>query len=54
MPDKARDYLIRQLETAWKLTNFHLNGLATEECLLRPAPRGLHVHQVADGSWRAD
>src|SRR2546428_11317444 len=54
MADEARGYLIRQFETAWKLTTFHLDGLATEECLWRPAHAGLHVHQVPDGTWRAD
>jgi hypothetical protein len=54
MADEARGYLIRQFATAWKLTNFHLDGLATEECLWRPARVGLHVHRVRDGSWRAD
>ena len=34
---EARDYLVRQLETAWHLTSFHLDGLTTEECLWRPA-----------------
>ena len=41
--DETRGYLIRQFETAWKLTSIHLNGLATEECLWRPAQQGLHV-----------
>src|SRR3989442_13904068 len=54
MADEARGYLIRQFETAWKLTNFHLDGLTTEECLWPPAHRGLHVHRVLDGGWRAD
>jgi hypothetical protein len=52
--DDARGYLIRQFETAWKLTSIHLDGLATEECLWRPAHEGLHVHQDADGKWRPD
>jgi hypothetical protein len=47
-------YLIRQFETAWKLASYHLDGLATDECLWRPAPKGLHVHQIAGGTWRAD
>jgi DinB superfamily len=51
---ESRDYLLRQLETAWKLTSFHLDGLTTEECLWRPAAQGLHVHRLADGKWRAD
>ena len=54
MASEARDYLIRQLETAWALTSFHLDGLATEECLWRPADKGLHVQQLPDGRWRAD
>jgi hypothetical protein len=54
MADEARDYLIRQFDTAWKLASFHLDALTTEECLWRPAHRGLHVHHVPDGKWRAD
>lgn len=54
MPRDDSGFLIRQLETAWKLASFHLDGLTNEECLWRPAERGLHVHQVADGTWRAD
>jgi len=54
MTNEARGTLLRQLETAWKLTSFHLDGLTTEECLWRPARKGLHVHQVSDGDWRAD
>ena len=50
----VQGYLIRQFETAWKLLQFHLNGLSTEECLWRPAAEGLHVHRDADGAWRAD
>jgi hypothetical protein len=53
MTDDAR-YLVRQFETAWKLASYHLDGLTTKECLWRPAPEGLHVHQVPDGRWRAD
>lgn len=54
MTDDARNYLIRQFETACKLTNLHLDGLTTEECLWRPAHEGLHVHQAPGGRWRAD
>ncbi len=54
MVDEAGGYLIRQLDTAWKLTALHLNGLTTGECLWRPARQGLHVHQHSDGGWRAD
>ena len=54
MTEDAPNYLIRQFETAWKLTSFHLNGITTAECLWRPARTGLHVHQSPDGTWRAD
>jgi len=54
MAYEARDFLIRQLDTSWKLASFHLDGLATAECLWRPAPVGLHVRQFADGTWRPD
>ena len=54
MADEARDYLIRQFETAWKLASYHLDSLTTEECLWRPANQGLHVHRAPDGTWRAD
>jgi hypothetical protein len=51
---EARDYLIRQLDLAWQLASYHLDGLTTEECLWRPAREGLHVHRAADGEWDAD
>ena len=54
MTDDVRDTLTRQLDIAWQLTSYHLDGLTTEECLWRPAAVGLHVHQGGDGSWRAD
>jgi hypothetical protein len=54
MAHESRDYLLRQLDTAWKLTQFHLDGLTTSECLWRPARAGLHVHRAVDGRWRAD
>jgi hypothetical protein len=54
MTDEIRGYLLRQFDTAWMLTSYHLDGLTTEECLWRPAQAGLHVHLAADGTWRAD
>src|SRR5687768_13407128 len=51
---EARGYLLRQLDTAWKLARFHLDGLTTDACLWRPATRGLHVTRLEDGRWRAD
>ncbi|MBN8467379.1 DinB family protein [Corallococcus exiguus] len=49
-----RSVLLTQLDTAWALTQYHLNGLTTQECLLRPARKGLHVEQGPDGVWRAE
>ena len=54
MIDDARGILLRQLDTAWRLASYHLDGLTTEECLWRPARAGPHVHRDADGRWRAD
>jgi hypothetical protein len=54
MSHETRAYLSRQLETAWLLTDYHLQTLTTEECLWRPAERGLHVHRLPDGQWHAD
>ena len=53
MTDHLRDCLTRQLGTAWQLTALHLDELTTEECLWRPARRGLHVERASDGTWRA-
>ncbi len=53
MSHELRDTLLRQFDIAWALTEYHLNGLTTEESLWRPAARGLHV-QEHDGEWRAD
>ena len=54
MPDDAPNYLLRQLDTAWSLASYHLDGLTTAECLWRPARTGPHVHPGPDGVWRAD
>ncbi|MFZ5670467.1 MAG: DinB family protein [Pseudomonadota bacterium] len=50
----TRDLLIRQFDTACRLTDHHLDGLTTAECLWRPATAGLHVRRGDDGLWRAD
>ena len=54
LADHASAYLLRQLDTAWKLASYHLDGLGTAECLWRPAHRGLHVQRLPDGQWRPD
>lgn len=46
--------LLGQFDTAWKLAHYHLDGLTDEECLWRPAAKGLHIHLDTDGVWRAD
>jgi hypothetical protein len=50
----VRDFLCRQFDIAWALTAYHLDGLTTEECLWRPAQKGLHVQSTDDGRWQAD
>lgn len=52
--DEEPGYLLGQLDMAWALASYHLDGLTTEECLWRPAAEGLHVHRDAGGLWRAD
>lgn len=54
MNASTKDTLLRQLDMAWKLAAYHLEGLTTEECLWRPASVGPHVHRGTDGAWRAD
>jgi hypothetical protein len=54
MSIKTHNYLIRQFETAWKLTSYHLDTLTTDECLWRPAQKGLHVYQTPNGKWLAE
>jgi hypothetical protein len=51
---ELRDTLFRQFEMGWALASYHLSGLTTEECLWRPAEKGLHIHETADGHWQAD
>jgi len=53
MSYEIRDALLRQFGIVWALTEYHLNGLASEECLWRPASKGLHVY-LRDGVWVAD
>lgn len=54
MTHELRDTLLRQFDISWALTEYHLNGLTTAECLWRPAEKGLHVQQLPDGKWAAD
>lgn len=51
---RERELLLGQFDLAWKLLEFHLEGLTTDECLWRPANRGLHVHRSGDGHWQPD
>lgn len=50
----AGAWLLRQYDTAWRLTALHLDSLTTAECLWRPARRGLHVWESAESTWHAD
>ena len=54
MADETRGFLLRQLDIAWKLTGYHLDGLTTEECLWRPASAGLQTRQRPDGRWEGE
>ena len=54
MSSDERDYLLRQLGTAWRLTSYHLEGLTTDECLRRPAATGPRVRVLPDGAWRGE
>lgn len=51
--DDIRALLDGQLNTSWAVLDLHLTDLSDEECLWRPAQRGLHVRNVA-GAWRAE
>ena len=51
---RERELLVGQLDLAWRLLEIHFEGLTTQECLWRPAERGLHVHRADDGRWLAD
>lgn len=53
MSTDTREVLLRQFDVAWQLAWYHLESLTTEECLWRPADRGLHVHEAAH-HWVAD
>ncbi len=50
---QSRDLLLRQFDVAWQLAWYHLETLTDDECLWRPAARGLHVHHQ-NGQWIAD
>lgn len=53
-PALLKAVLLRQFDLAWALAAHHLDGLTTEDCLWRPAARGLHVRRDETGAWRAD
>lgn len=54
MPKETVDLLLRQHDIAWSLAWYHLESLTTEECLWRPAAKGLHVTTTESGSWRGE
>lgn len=54
MKDLTLSTLLRQLDTASRLLRYHLDTLDDDECLWRPASKGLHVTRDEGGRWRAD
>lgn len=54
MTEPLLSCLLRQHDTAWTLTRYHLDGLTTEACLWQPGGHGPHVHPQEDGRWLAD
>jgi len=50
----VKDVLLRQGRMAGRLLDYHLTGLTAEECLWRPAAKGLHIHQNGTGVWKPD
>jgi hypothetical protein len=54
MTEPLRDCLLGQLDTAWKLASYHLDGLTLDDCLWRPSERGPHVHQIEEAAWVPD
>jgi hypothetical protein len=50
-PGSAGALLSSQFQIAWALASYHLEDLTTEECLWRPAPRGLHLDSNGVGEW---
>ena len=50
MADEARDYLIRQFATAWRLTTFHLDGLTADD--LRSTERTRRAVPGSSVRWR--
>lgn len=54
MNNALRNTLLRQLDTAWALASYHLDGLTIEDCEWRPAERGPHVRRIEEGAFVAD
>ena len=54
MTEPLRDVLLRQLDLAWALASYHLDGLTTDDCLWRPAARGPHVRRIEEGAFVPD
>jgi len=48
-----RNALNFQFDISWQLLEIHLDSLEDEECLWRPASKGLHVTNKL-GTWRVD
>ena len=54
MAAEAHGYLSRQFDTAWRLASLHLNGLATEECMVLDYSFGTGQLARDDVTWPGD
>ena len=51
--DSIREAVKSQFDIAWRLLEYHLNGIDDDECLWRPCPKGVFVEKISNG-WVAD
>ncbi|MFD9946789.1 DinB family protein [Nonomuraea sp. NPDC059023] len=54
MVTKRAELLVHQLDIAWALFEYHLDGLDDEAALWEPATHSWNVRLGADGRWMAD
>ena len=48
-----RDTIKTQFNIAWELLEYHLSGIADDECFWEPCLKGICVEKTTDG-WLAD
>ncbi|MFB4318865.1 DinB family protein [Actinomadura sp. 21ATH] len=54
MTTTRADLLIRQLDIAWALFEYHLEGIDDDACLWEPSPHCWTVRPDGQGRWTAD